>query len=149
MLALMLIGSLVATRDFATPGNALNVLLQSSVLLLIALPMTFVILTEGLDRSIGAVLSLCSVTMALTALATGSLTAALVVAIAVGTLAGALNGGLVAYLPIPPFVAALGTLGVAQSPALVVTGGQSVPDCRRASSSSTAARSSACVFPSC
>jgi ribose transport system permease protein len=126
MLAIMLIGFSIATHDFATPGNALNVLLQSSVLLLIALPMTFVILTEGLDLSIGAVLSLCSVVLAQTALATGSFAATLAVALAVGTAAGILNGGLVAYLRIPPFVATLGTLGVAQSLALIVTGGQSV-----------------------
>ena len=126
MLAIMLVGFSAAAADFATPGNALNVLLQSSVLLLIALPMTFVILTEGLDLSIGAVLSLCSVTLALTAVATGSFAAALLVALAVGALAGTLNGALVAYLRIPPFVATLGTLGVAQSLALIVTGGQSV-----------------------
>ncbi len=126
MLAIMLVGFSIASRDFTTAGNALNVLLQSSVLLLIALPMTFVILTEGLDLSIGAVLSLCSVTLAETALATQSLAAALVVAVAVGTLAGLLNGSLVAYLRIPPFVATLGTLGVAQSLALIATGGQSV-----------------------
>ena len=126
MLAIMLVGFSAAAPDFATPGNVLNVLLQSSVLLLIALPMTFVILTEGLDLSIGAVLSLCSVTLALTAVATGSFAAALSVALAVGALAGALNGALVAYLRIPPFVATLGTLGVAQSLALIVTGGQSV-----------------------
>jgi ribose transport system permease protein len=126
MLAIMLVGFSAAAPDFATPGNALNVLLQSSVLLLIALPMTFVILTEGLDLSIGAVLSLCSVTLALTAVATGSFAAALTVALAVGALAGVLNGALVAYLRIPPFVATLGALGVAQSLALIVTGGQSV-----------------------
>jgi ribose transport system permease protein len=126
MLAIMLVGFSAAAPDFATPGNALNVLLQSSVLLLIALPMTFVILTEGLDLSIGAVLSLCSVTLALTAVATGSFAAALSVALAVGALVGVLNGALVAYLRIPPFVATLGTLGVAQSLALIVTGGQSV-----------------------
>ncbi len=126
MLAIMLVGFSIASHDFATPGNALNVLLQSSVLLLIALPMTFVILTEGLDLSIGAVLSLCSVVLAQTALATGSFVATLAAALAAGTAAGILNGGLVAYLRIPPFVATLGTLGVAQSLALVVTGGQSV-----------------------
>src|SRR5271156_5434278 len=115
MLAIMLFGFSAAAPHFATPGNALNVLLQSSVLLLIALPMTFVILTEGLDLSIGAVLSLCSVTLALTAVATGSFAAALGVALLVGAVMGAVNGGLVAYLRIPPFVATLGTLGVAQS----------------------------------
>jgi ribose transport system permease protein len=108
-LVIMLTGFTIASRDFATPGNALNIVRQSSVLLLIALPMTFVILTEGLDISVGAVVSLCSVALA-----------------QVGALCGALNGGLIAYLGIPPFVATLGTLGVAQSLALILTGGQSV-----------------------
>jgi ribose transport system permease protein len=96
--------------------------LQSSVLLLLALPMTFVILTEGLDLSIGAVLSLCSVVLALAAVRTDSFVVALAVAVAVGLVGGALHGALVAYLRIPPFVAALGTFGIAQSLALIVSG---------------------------
>jgi ribose transport system permease protein len=126
MLALMLVGFSVASHEFATAGNALNILLQSSVLLLLALPMTFVILTEGLDLSIGAVLSLCSVALALAAVGTGSSVVALAVAVAVGLIAGLLNGALVAYLRILPFVATLGTFGIAQSLALIVSGGQSV-----------------------
>jgi ribose transport system permease protein len=126
VLALMLVGFSVASREFATAGNALNIVLQSSALLLLALPMTFVILTEGLDLSIGAVLSLCSVALALAAVGTGSFVVALAVAVAVGLVAGVLNGVLVAYLRIPPFVATLGTFGIAQSLALIVSGGQSV-----------------------
>jgi ribose transport system permease protein len=126
MLGVMLVGFSVASHEFATAGNALNVVLQSSVLLLLALPMTFVILTEGLDLSIGAVLSLCSVALALAAVGTGSFVVALAVAVAVGFGAGVINGVLVAYLRIPPFVATLGTFGIAQSLALIVSGGQSV-----------------------
>jgi ribose transport system permease protein len=126
VLALMLVGFSVASREFATAGNAFNIVLQSSALLLLALPMTFVILTEGLDLSIGAVLSLCSVALALAAVGTGSFVVALAVAVAVGLVAGVLNGVLVAYLRIPPFVATLGTFGIAQSLALIVSGGQSV-----------------------
>jgi hypothetical protein len=88
MLALMLVGFSVASHEFATAGNVLNILLQSSVLLLLALPMTFVILTEGLDLSIGAVLSLCSVALALAAVGTGLFVVALAVAVAVGLVAG-------------------------------------------------------------
>ena len=126
VLAAMLLGFAVLSPDFATAGNALKVLMQSSVLMLIALPMTFVILTEGLDLSVGAVVSLASVIAAQAALATNSTFVALLGAIAAGGLAGAVNGGLVAYSGIPPFVATLGMLGVAQSLALILTGGQSV-----------------------
>jgi ribose transport system permease protein len=125
-LVIMLAGFSIASRNFATPGNALNIMMQSTALLLIALPMTFVILTEGLDLSVGAVVSLCSVALAQVALATGSLFMTFAAGVLVGALCGALNGGLIAYLRIPPFVATLGTLGVAQSLALILTGGQSV-----------------------
>jgi ribose transport system permease protein len=125
-MTVMLVVFAIASRDFATPGNVLNIIMQSSALLLVALPMTFVILTEGLDLSVGAVVSLCSVTLAQVALATGSLVMTLAAGVLVGALAGAVNGGLIAYLRIPPFVATLGTLGAAQSLALILTGGQSV-----------------------
>jgi ribose transport system permease protein len=88
--------------------------------------MTFVIMTEGLDLSIGAVLSLCSVVLAEIAVATGSFVTALAAGLAVGALFGVVNGILVAFLRIPPFVATLGTLGVAQSLALIASGGQSI-----------------------
>jgi ribose transport system permease protein len=126
MLVLMLGGFGVAARDFATTQNIVNILLQSSVLLLIALPMTLVIMTEGLDLSIGAVLSLCSVVLAEVAVTTQSILAALLVGFATGTAFGLVNGALVAFLRIPPFVATLGTLGVAQSLALIASGGQSI-----------------------
>jgi ribose transport system permease protein len=126
MLVLMLGGFGVAARDFATTQNIVNILLQSSVLLLIALPMTLVIMTEGLDLSIGAVLSLCSVVLAEVAVTTQSILAALLVGLATGTVFGLVNGALVAFLGIPPFVATLGTLGVAQSLALIASGGQSI-----------------------
>lgn len=126
VIAIMVVGFAAASRDFATPGNVLNIVMQSSTLLLVALPMTFVILTEGLDLSVGAVVSLCSVALAQVALATGSLAMTFAAGVLVGALAGMVNGALIAYLRIPPFVATLGALGAAQSLALILTGGQSV-----------------------
>lgn len=124
---------LLLTLAFATSGqgflsvaNLLNVGTQSTILLLIALPMTLIIMTEGLDLSMGAVLTLCGVALAMVMVATGSLLLALGAALGVGLLFGVLNGALVAGLGIPPFVATLGTLGVAQGLSLVVTDGQSV-----------------------
>lgn len=126
MLAILVVGFTIGNANFMSPVNIGNVLSQSSVLLLLALPMTLVIMTEGLDLSIGAVLTLASVTLALVAVSTGSLPLALLAGIAVGAACGAVNGAVVAFGRVPPFVATLGMLGVAQGLALIVTDGQSV-----------------------
>ncbi len=110
----------------STSANLSNILVQSSILLLLALPMTLIIMTEGLDLSTGAVLTLSSVVLALAALKTGSLPLAFAAAVAVGLAFGLLNGWIIADLDIPPFVATLGTLGIAQGLCLVLTDGQSV-----------------------
>lgn len=126
VLVAMLVGFAFGSPAFLTSTNLGNVLTQGCVLLLIALPMTLVIMTEGLDLSVGAVVSLASVCGGLVAVSTGSLAAALAAAVAVGGLCGFLNGLLVAHLRIPPFVATLGTLGMAQGTGLLVSDGQSV-----------------------
>jgi ribose transport system permease protein len=99
---------------------------QSTILLLIALPMTLIILTEGLDLSMGAVLTFASIVLAAVTLATGSALLGFVAGLGVGLCFGILNGSLVALLDIPPFIATLGTLGVAQGLSLVITDGQSI-----------------------
>ncbi len=114
------------TDTFLTSDNLLNIATQSTVLLLIALPMTLIIMTEGLDLSVGAVLTVSNVVLAMVAVQTGGVWLGLLSALSVGAVFGLLNGSLVAWLGIPPFVATLGTLGVAQGLALVMTDGQSV-----------------------
>jgi ribose transport system permease protein len=126
VLILLTGGFALASPQFVSPANLANVLAQSVILLMLALPMTLIILTEGLDLSIGAVLTFASVVLALTVLATGSLVLALLAALGVGLAFGLANGWLIAVLGIPPFVVTLGTLGVAQGLALVVSGSQSV-----------------------
>jgi ribose transport system permease protein len=111
---------------FATLANVLNIGTQSAVLLLLALPMTLIVMSEGLDLSMGAVLGLAGVVLALILASGGAMTLALAAALAVGAAFGAANGLLVVSLGIPPFVATLGTLGVAQGIALSLTGGRSV-----------------------
>ena len=111
---------------FATAANALNIGVQSSVLLLLALPMTLVIMSEGLDLSMGAVLSLAGIVLATLLMNGRPLPVALAAAVGVGGAFGLANGLLVVSLGLPPFVATLGTLGIAQGLALVATGGQSV-----------------------
>jgi ribose transport system permease protein len=111
---------------FATPANVANILTQSTILLLLALPMTVIIMTEGLDLSIGAVLTFASIVLAVTVVTTGSPTLAFLAALAAGLCFGLGNGVLIAVFGIPPFITTLGTLGIAQGLSLVVTDGQSV-----------------------
>lgn len=111
---------------FATPANIANILTQSTILLMLALPMTLIIMTEGLDLSIGAVLTFASIVLAMTALATGSPVLAFLAGLGVGLCFGVANGMLIAVFDIPPFITTLGTLGIAQGLSLVVTDGQSV-----------------------
>src|ERR1700687_5758341 len=86
----------VMSPGFATPANIANILTQSAILLLLALPMTVIIMTEGLDLSIGAVLTFASIVLAVTVIATGSPTLAFLAAIAVGLCFGFGNGVLIA-----------------------------------------------------
>ena len=113
-------------EGFATLPNILNIGVQGSVLLLLSLPMTLIIMTEGLDLSMGAVLSLAGVVLATLLMNGHGLAVALAAAAGVGLAFGVTNGVLVVALGLPPFVVTLGTLGIAQGLALVLTGGQSV-----------------------
>jgi ribose transport system permease protein len=125
-LTLLVVIFAAAAPAFISPANIANVLVQSTLLLLLSLPMTLVIMTEGLDLSMGAVLTLASVVVAMVSLATGSMPLGLLAAAAVGITFGFANGYLVAVLNIPPFVATLGTLGMAQGLALIASDSQSV-----------------------
>jgi ribose transport system permease protein len=132
MLALLvgIFGSIAP--GFLSPANISNVLLQSTILTMLALPMTLIIMTEGIDLSMGAVVTLTSLMVAIVSLATGSMLLGLAAAIGVGIAFGVLNGWLVARSGIPPFVATLGTLGMAQGLCLIVSDGQSVVGIPRA-----------------
>jgi ribose transport system permease protein len=126
VLAALVVGFGLAGPRFLTPANIANILMQSTVLILLALPMTLIIMTEGLDLSMGAVLTLASIALAMTVVATGSPALGFLAGLAVGLGFGLANGALVALIGIPPFIATLGTLGIAQGLALAVTDGQSV-----------------------
>lgn len=116
----------VIAPGFLSTANISNVLIQSAILMIISLPMTLIIMTEGLDLSMGAVLTLASLCVAVVSVTTQSVALGFGAAVLVGALCGLLNGGMVAVLGIPPFVATLGTLGIAQGFGLVLSDGQSV-----------------------
>ena len=108
---------------FLSGQNLAHIGIQSAILLIISLPMTLIIMSEGIDISMGAVLSLCGVVLAMVLAAGGGAGLALLAALAVGTLFGALNGVLVSFLCMPPFVVTLGTLGIAEGLAELLTDG--------------------------
>jgi ribose transport system permease protein len=125
LLVLLVVFGIFAS-GFASLANVLNIGVQSSILLLLALPMTFIIMTEGLDLSMGAVLGLTGVVLASVLVAGNGLGAAFAAALAVGMTFGLMNGFFVVALGLPPFVTTLGTLGIAQGIALALTNGESV-----------------------
>ena len=115
-------------RQFLDLANLVNIGSQSSILLLLALPMTFIILTEGIDVSAGAVVAASSVALGCVMQAGGNTVVGIVAAIGLGALFGLFNGSLIALLRLPPFVVTLGTMGVAQGLALIFSGGQSITE---------------------
>jgi ribose transport system permease protein len=118
----------VSTDRFLALANVLDVARRVSVINIIALGMTFVIITGGIDLSVGSIVALAGVagTWSLTRGAPIGLGVA--VGAAVGAIAGLLNGVLVGFLRIPPFVATLGTMGAFRGLALFVTNGMTVTE---------------------
>jgi ribose/xylose/arabinose/galactoside ABC-type transport system permease subunit len=116
--------SFAAWPYFLTISNALNILLASSTLGLLAIGMTFVISSAGIDLSVGSIMAFSGVVGCLTVNNLGAPWPVCVVAcIVAGVFAGAINGALVTFAAIPPFIVTLGMLGVARGVALVLTNG--------------------------
>jgi ribose transport system permease protein len=126
---LVLVGLVSVLSDrFLTPENLSDVARRVSIINVIAVGMTFVILTGGIDLSVGSVTALAGV------VGTWALTQGLPVPLGVllGALAGALcglvNGILVGVLRLPPFVATLGTMGAFRGLALFLTDGRTITE---------------------
>jgi len=111
----------VTAPGFFTAGNFLNVMLQGSVLLIMAIAATLVILTEGIDLSLGSVLTLAGVTAVLALQSGLSVPVAVLVGILTGVACGAVTGFLITAGKLPPFIATLGMMGIAAGLALVLT----------------------------
>ena len=130
MLGLALLLGLVlalASPHFLKPNNLLNLLDQSVVIGVVAIGMTFVILTGGIDLSVGSVAGLSGIVLGL-ALRELPIGPALALAIACGALIGSLSGVLVAVFGLAPFVVTLGMMAICRSLAYVLSGQQSISD---------------------
>jgi ribose/xylose/arabinose/galactoside ABC-type transport system permease subunit len=106
---------------FFTGGNFLNIMLQGSVLLIMAVAATLVILTEGIDLSLGSVLTLAGVTAVLALQRGLPVPLAVLVGVLTGVACGMVTGFLVTAGKLPSFIATLGMMGIAAGLALVLT----------------------------
>jgi simple sugar transport system permease protein len=126
LLVLVVILSLF-TSTFLTTGNLLNVFRQAAPTLIVAVAMTLVITSGGIDLSVGSSLALSSV-LAATMLATGAPWWLVVIAMLVfGSAVGLINGLLVTLGGLPPFIATLASLSVLRGVAQIITKGYSIP----------------------
>jgi ribose transport system permease protein len=125
---LILVFSVLEPSSFLDSANARNIATDAAVLLVLATGMTYVIITAGIDLSVGAVLVFSGVVSAKAMNAVGGdnwgvIFVGLGVALAGGLGWGLINGFLIAKAKIPAFVVTLGTLGMSLGASLVITGG--------------------------
>ena len=110
-----------ATDSFATTKNLYNITRNVTFVAIIALGMTVVIISGGIDLSVGSTLCLCSMVLAVTMHAGYGIGTGIAASLATALAIGAFNGVLIAYLGFPPFVVTLGMLSVARSLAMVAS----------------------------
>jgi ribose/xylose/arabinose/galactoside ABC-type transport system permease subunit len=124
-LLLCLVLSLLSDR-FLTVGNLTNVLRQSTINLIIAIGMTYVILTAGIDLSVGAVLALSTVVTADLLQRGVPILPTVLLGLTLGGVLGMASGLLISRVKVPPFVATLGMMTVARGLALTYTQGRPI-----------------------
>ena len=128
LVGLIVVFSVLEYENFVSVSNARNITTDAAVLLVLAVGSTFVIITAGIDLSVGSVLVFAGVVAAKAMEAVGgegvgTLLVGLAAALASGLGWGALNGFLIAKAKIPALIVTLGTLGMALGAALLITGG--------------------------
>ena len=111
---------------FFTVRNMTNILSSVGFTAILALGQTFVMLTGGIDLSVGSVLGISSMLGAMTLVRTNSIIAAILVALLVGGLVGLFNGVMVSYFKLPAFVVTLGTMKICRSADYLISDGHSV-----------------------
>jgi ribose transport system permease protein len=127
LLGLMWIMLAFSTQNFATPNNIQNLLRQGAMTAILAIGETFVIITAGIDLSVGTLMTFCAVVAGVfltyweLPMWTG-----IVAAIAAGALCGSVSGTLIAKMKIPSFIATLGMMLVLKGLSLVVSGGKPI-----------------------
>jgi len=118
----------IASSSFLTVTNIFNILKQNSVYGILAVGMTFVIVTGGIDLSVGAIVAIAACFAASLAQAgtTTPILAAILVGVLIGVACGAFSGFFIAFMNIPAFIATLATSTIARGIVYVFTDGRPV-----------------------
>jgi len=116
----------ILTPYFLTVSNFLNIAQQTSINAIIAVGMTFVIISGGIDLSVGSILAFSGVVMASVLHAKIPVPIAILVGLGVGLLCGFVNGLLISFGRLPPFISTLGMMSVARGAALLYTQGRPI-----------------------
>ena len=133
-LVILIIVLSVASSKFFTPTNWVTILTQTSINMLLAIGVTFVILTGGIDLSLGSMLGVSGVVFAMFAkvdengVAMFPPAVAVIMGIIVGLAFGVFNGVIVAKAKVAPFIVTLGTMTIARGAALLLADGRPVSD---------------------
>jgi ribose transport system permease protein len=122
ILALLIIVGSAITPLFLTPGNFLNILQQSAIIGVLTLGQFLVILTGGIDLSVGSMLALSAMVGAVGLTHAGIVAGVAISAIVCGAL-GAISGLIVARGGLPPFIVTFGMMAIARGTALTMTSG--------------------------
>ncbi|MEV5727435.1 substrate-binding domain-containing protein [Streptomyces pharetrae] len=113
--------------DFLTTDNLLNIGVQAAVTAILAFGVTFVIVSAGIDLSVGSVAALSATVLAWSATSEGvPVPLAVLLAVATGIGCGLVNGFLISYGKLPPFIATLAMLSVARGLSLVISQGSPI-----------------------
>lgn len=126
-LIVLVVAMSALSGDFLTTDNLLNVGVQAAVTAILAFGVTFVIVSAGIDLSVGSVAALSATVLAWSATSHGvPVFIAVVLAVVTGIAAGLVNGFLIAYGKLPPFIATLAMLSVARGLSLVISEGSPI-----------------------
>ncbi len=126
--SLIALCALIAALEpkFLSAGNLAGVARQTAVITIIAMGMTMVMVSGGIDLSVGSMMALAGVAGAFAMVSGAPILLGVLVAIAAGAACGLLNGAAVATLRIPAFIVTLGAMGVYRGAALLATDGKAV-----------------------
>ncbi|MEI7030279.1 substrate-binding domain-containing protein [Streptomyces pratensis] len=126
-LVVLVVAMSLLSGDFLTAQNLLNVGVQAAVTAILAFGVTFVIVSAGIDLSVGSVAALSATVLAWSATSAGvPVVLAVILAIVTGIACGFVNGALVSYGKLPPFIATLAMLSIARGLSLVISQGSPI-----------------------
>ncbi len=113
-------------ENFLSINNVLNIIVQSSIIAIIAVGQTMVILTSGIDLSVGSIVGAVGIGIGLMMVAGISIPVAVVTGVFMGAIFGVINGVIISYGRVPAFITTLGMMGIARGFGLAMNEGKPV-----------------------